>query len=279
VLQNAMDKRNEILRELKTALERNEFYLQYQPIFNDHKMTGVEALVRWNNAILGNIPPAVFIPLAEESNLILEVGQWVLDTACQQIKQWSDDPLCSDWSVAVNVSAKQLLKENFALLVQDCIDKHQIKPQSLQLEITESMLQGEVKTTTNTMRTLKALGIRFSLDDFGTGYSSLNYLTKLPIDTLKVDKSFVDYILKSEEDTSVVTTIISLAKSLKLDVVAEGVETAEQFEFLKQLNCDKFQGYYFSKPVSSGQLAFAAEFYCRTSQSGTELHGKSLREH
>lgn len=278
VLQSAMDKRNEILRELKTALERNELYLHYQPIFNDHKMTGVEALVRWHNAVLGNISPAVFIPLAEESNLILDIGQWVLDSACQQIKQWSHDPVCADWSVAVNVSAKQLLKDNFASLVQDCIDKHQIKPQNLQLEITESMLQGEVKTTTKTMRTLKALGIRFSLDDFGTGYSSLNYLTKLPIDTLKVDKSFVDYMLTSEEDASVVSTIISLAKSLKLDVVAEGVETAEQFEFLQQLNCDKFQGYFFSKPVPTAQLATAAEFYYRTSQSDTALNGKSNRE-
>lgn len=255
VLQRAMDRRNETLRELKTAIERNELSLHYQPVVNaDNRIKGVEALVRWHSPSLGPISPEVFIPLAEESTLILEIGQWVLRTACKQIHDWCSHPVRKHWVVAVNVSAKQLQRDNFVVSVIDTVNQYGISPASLQLEITESMLQEDVKNTTQAMGELKALGIRFSLDDFGTGYSSLNYLTKLPINTLKIDRSFVDRMLKSPEDASVVKTILSLARSLALDVVAEGVETEAQFMFLKQQRCPHFQGYLFSKPVNPENL-------------------------
>jgi diguanylate cyclase (GGDEF)-like protein len=255
VLQRAMDRRNETLRELKTAIERDELSLHYQPVVNaNNRIKGVEALVRWHSPSLGPISPEVFIPLAEESTLILDIGQWVLSTACKQIHDWRSHPTRKHWVVAVNVSAKQLQRENFVASVVATVNQYAIPPASLQLEITESMLQDDIKNTTLAMAELKALGIRFSLDDFGTGYSSLNYLTKLPINTLKIDRSFVDRMLQSTEDASVVKTILSLASSLALDVVAEGVETEAQFMFLKQQHCPHFQGYLFSKPVSPAHL-------------------------
>lgn len=256
VLQQAMDKRNQILRELKTAIEQRELVLHYQPIFNAaQQITGVEALLRWHNAALGMVSPAVFIPLAEESNLILDIGEWVLQTACQQLAEWHSHPVCRHWLMAVNVSAKQLQRDNFVSTVLEIIHTHAIPADKLQLEITETMLQGEIENTAAKMAALKSQGIRFSLDDFGTGYSSLNYLTKLPINTLKIDRSFVDSMLGSREDASVVQTILSLANSLHLDVVAEGVETMAQADFLRQLGCPKFQGYLFARPMSPAQLA------------------------
>jgi diguanylate cyclase (GGDEF)-like protein len=254
-LQKAMDQRNQILRELKTALEHQELQLFYQPIFDaQQQITGVEALLRWHSPVLGFVSPAVFIPLAEESNLILDIGNWVLQTACQQIAQWQSHPVRQHWIVAVNVSARQLQRANFVDTVTALVRQSQIPAACLQLEVTESMLQHDIDDTMQALSILKAMGVRFSLDDFGTGYSSLNYLTKLPIHTLKIDRSFVDRMLQSHEDASVVQTILALAKGLGLEVVAEGVETVEQFRFLQQAGCQKFQGYLFARPVPAEAL-------------------------
>lgn len=254
-LQAELNHRNIMLRELSQAISKQEFILFYQPIFNNKKATvGTEALIRWNNKTHGMVSPGEFIPLAEQSNLILEIGNWVLHSACKQLFHWSLDDYRSAWTIAVNVSARQLQQANFAETVKAAIQVHGANPYRLKLEITESMLQVNVEETIHTMKELRNIGIRFSLDDFGTGYSSLNYLTKLPIDTLKIDRSFVDNMINSQEDAAVVATILSLASTLKLDVVAEGVETQEQLNFLISAGCKSFQGYLLGRPVPAEQL-------------------------
>lgn len=254
-LQAAFNERNMILRELKLAITNNEFCLHYQPIYSKGKLTvGTEALIRWNNKVLGSVSPARFIPIAEQSTLILDIGYWVLDKACQQLFLWSLDECRSAWTVAVNVSARQLQQKDFVNQVKAALQKHHANPYRLKLEITESMLQVNVDKTIEAMKALREMGVRFSLDDFGTGFSSLNYLTKLPIDTLKIDRSFVISMINSKEDAAVVTTILSLASTLQLEVVAEGVETQEQFEFLVQAGCQCFQGYLLDKPMPPEQL-------------------------
>lgn len=254
-LQSEINKRNELLRELAKAIHQNEFILYYQPIYSQNKTTtGTEALIRWNSKALGMVSPARFIPLAEQSNLILDIGNWVLHTACKQLFLWSLDECRSAWTIAVNISAKQLQQANFVCTVKSALKEHGANPYRLKLEITESMLQVNVDETIQAMRELRQLGIRFLLDDFGTGFSSLNYLTKLPIDTLKIDQSFVNNMIKSQEDAAVVQTILSLAAALKLEVVAEGVETAEQFEFLNNAGCQLYQGYFLGKPMPADQL-------------------------
>lgn len=254
-LQAELNKRNEMLRELSLATHQHEFMLFYQPIYNKNKTTvGSEALIRWNSKTLGMVSPAQFIPLAEQSNLILYIGNWVLHTACKQLFRWSLDESRSAWTVAVNVSARQLQQPNFVETVKMTLKEHGANPSRLKLEITESMLQVNVDETIKAMKELCTLGIRFSLDDFGTGYSSLNYLTKLPIDTLKIDRSFVENMINSQEDAAVVATILSLASTLKLEVVAEGVETEEQLEFLIKSGCQSFQGYLLGRPMPADQL-------------------------
>lgn len=254
-LQAELHKRNEMLRLLTLATQQHEFSLFYQPIFNSHKTTvGCEALIRWNSSQLGMVSPALFIPLAEQSNLILAIGNWVLHTACKQLFLWSLDDCRSAWSVAVNVSAKQLQQPDFVDSVKMALKDHGANPYRLKLEITEGMLQVNVDETIKAMKELRQMGIRFSLDDFGTGYSSLHYLTKLPIDTLKIDRSFIDNMLNSQEDAAVVATILSLASTLKLEVVAEGVETQEQFDFLINSGCQSYQGYLLGRPVPAEQL-------------------------
>jgi len=250
-LQAELNRRNEMLRELKQAISKQEFILFYQPIYDNKKViVGTEALIRWNNKTHGMVSPGEFIPLAEQSNLILEIGNWVLHTACKQLTQWSLDECRSAWTVAVNVSARQLQQANFVETVKSALKVHGANPYRLKLEITESMLQVNVEETIQAMKELRNLGIRFSLDDFGTGFSSLNYLTKLPIDILKIDRSFVDNMINSQEDAAVVATILSLASTLKLDVVAEGVETQEQLNFLISAGCQSFQGFLLGRPVA-----------------------------
>lgn len=254
-LQSMLNKRNEMLRELTLAITKNELRLHYQPIFNQAKaVIGVEALVRWQSERLGMVSPNQFIPMAEQSNLILTIGNWVLHTACLQLQQWQSDPQRHQWTIAVNVSARQLQQDNFVETVTAALKQHNANPQLLKLEITESMLQANVADTIDAMKQLRQLGVHFSLDDFGTGYSSLSYLTKLPIHILKIDRSFVNNMMSSGEDFSVVTTILSLASSLKLEVVAEGVETPEQLQLLIDAGCHSFQGYLLGKPVPVDQL-------------------------
>jgi EAL domain-containing protein (putative c-di-GMP-specific phosphodiesterase class I) len=215
---------------------------------------GAEVLIRWNHPERGLVPPLQFIPLAEESALILLIGQWVLETACAQLKVWQQDPLTSELVLAVNVSAKQFLQADFKAQVQATMQRHVINPMRLKLELTESLLLDNLEDVIETMNALHEIGVRFSLDDFGTGYSSLSYLKRLPLDQLKIDQSFVRDIAIDSGDRAIVQTIIAMAHSLNLDVIAEGVETEDQRQFLLNKGCTHYQGYLFSKPVPIEQF-------------------------
>jgi diguanylate cyclase len=235
---------------LRKAIERNEFILHYQPQFDINKgtMCGVEALIRWNSPDLGMITPADFIPIAEETNLILPIGEWVLMTACKQNKEWQNkgyEPIC----VSVNISICQFKQVHFIETIQKALFDSKLDPQYLKLEITESLLLGDKKENIEKLESLKKLGIKISLDDFGSGYSSLSYIRYLPIDELKVDKSFIRDVPNELKDEAIIKTIIELANSLDVKVVCEGIEKKDQAEFLKQTNCHVIQGYYFSVPL------------------------------
>lgn len=249
-LQAEINARAELLRELRNAITNAEFRLYYQPVVDTGmKIVGVEALVRWRSERLGLVSPGQFIPLAEQSNLILPIGQWVLHEACTQLKKWEQDPARSEWTMAVNVSAKQFHDDGFVSNVLHTLDVTGAPANRLRIEITESMMQVNLRETTVKMQTLRALGVLFSLDDFGTGYSSLSYLKTLPLDQLKIDRSFVADILTDPNDAAIIRTILSLADHLSLSVVAEGVETLEQKQLLKSYGCQSYQGYLFGKPV------------------------------
>lgn len=250
--------RADTLRDLRLALERNELRLFYQPVVNaEGHAKGVEALVRWQHPQRGMVSPAQFIPLAEQTDLIVGIGGWVLHRACEQIKAWQDDPHLSRLSIAVNVSARQFRESDFVAQVKGVINRTGAPAHLLRLELTESMLHHDLQTTIETMRALRDIGIRFSLDDFGTGYSSLSYLKRLPLTQLKIDKSFVDDVLTDTSDTAITRSILALARSLELEVVAEGVETQEQLTFLKAEGCRVFQGYYFGRPAPMEQLVLS----------------------
>lgn len=239
---------------LRMALERQEFMVYYQSIVDlkTFKISGFEALIRWNHPEKGFISPAHFIPLAEETGLIVEIGEWVLREACQQMERWqkifpSDPPLF----VSVNLSSKQFVQSDLIQRVTQIISETQINPEGLKLEITESAVMDDVETATQMLKNLRALGIKLSIDDFGTGYSSLSYLHRFPIDTLKVDRSFVVSMSEDSENVEIVRTIVSLAQNLGMNVIAEGVETKEQLAALRKLGCENGQGYLFSKPVDA----------------------------
>ena len=249
-MQLAITTRTELERELRTAVKERQFKLYYQLQVNDkNQVLGAEVLIRWQHPLRGMISPAAFIPLAEETGLILEIGQWVIDTACAQLKVWQQDPKRNQLKLSVNVSAKQFHQTNFVQQVESTISRYRVNPSLLNLELTESMLIGDSEGTIACMNQFKKLGVNFELDDFGTGYSSLQYLKKLPLYQLKIDQSFVRDITLDANDRALVATIIILAHSLGLKVIAEGVETAEQLQFLKDNQCDHYQGYYFSQPL------------------------------
>ncbi|QLG89960.1 EAL domain-containing protein [Chitinibacter bivalviorum] len=236
--------------DFRAALEKNQFVLHYQPqIVGSTHLIGVEALVRWAHPVRQLIAPTEFIPLAEETGLIKTLGLWVLVSACQQIKRWSTDPQFCKLTIAVNVSAQQLRARNFVEQVKHALLATQADPTRLKLELTESLLVDNVQDTIEKMHSLKAMGVSFSLDDFGTGYSSLSYLKRLPLDQLKIDKSFVCDVLSDPNDAAIARTIIALADSLALNVIAEGVETEMQRDFLAHAGCHAYQGYYFSRPL------------------------------
>lgn len=248
-LQAEVTARAQLLNELRDALEQQQFCLYYQPIVDKfNQITGVEALIRWQHPLKGLVMPGAFIELAEQSNLILTLGQWVLDAACLQLKLWAAQPQKSFWTIAVNVSARQFHDEHFVEQVQQALARHGANPQLLRLELTESMLHQDLDLTVQKMQTLQQMGLRFSLDDFGTGYSSLSYLKKLPLDVLKIDRSFVTDVEHNSNAAAIVRTILALAANLELSVVAEGVETEAQRVCLLQAGCQTFQGYLFSKP-------------------------------
>ncbi len=241
---------------MQVGLKDKQFVLYYQiQVALDNTITGVEALIRWHHPQRGLISPAQFIPLAEESGLILELGQWVLEEACRQLVRWARHPVCSSWNIAVNVSTSQFIHSDFVANVLHALAITGANPQRLKLEITESMLINDIDSVIDKMAAIKLRGVSFSLDDFGTGYSSLSYLKRLPLDQLKIDQSFVRDLLHDASDAMIVRTILALGHNLQLQVIAEGVETCEQRNLLAEMGCDVFQGYYFGKPVAVGNLS------------------------
>jgi len=259
-MQAAVAVRIELEKSLRMALERKEFLLHYQlQLDSKGKPIGVEALARWSHSEHGLISPAAFIPLAEETGMILPLGQWVLETACAQLVEWAKKPETAKWTMAVNVSISQFSLPDFVGNVTKALQKTGADPRLLKLELTESMLAKDVDEVIIKMFEIKALGVSFSLDDFGTGYSSLSYLKRLPLDQLKIDQSFVRDLLSDANDAAIARTVIALGHSLGLKVIAEGVETAEQRDALARMGCDAYQGYYFARPVTADNLAKAVQ--------------------
>lgn len=254
-MQDAINTRADMERELRKAIEKQQFHLFYQIQVNDLGCPlGAEALIRWIHPERGLVSPFHFIPLAEETGLILPIGLWVLETACAQIKAWEQDSATRNLTLSINVSAKQFYQADFVSQVQSVVQRHAIDPMRLKLELTESMLLERIEDTIATMNELNVIGIRFSLDDFGVGYSSLQYLKRLPLYQLKIDQSFVRDIAIDSSDQAIVHTIIAMAHTLNLNVIAEGVETEEQKGLLLNSGCMYFQGYLFGKPVPIEQF-------------------------
>jgi len=243
-----------LINDLHRALERGEFTLHYQPQINlkSGKITGVEALIRWQHSQKGLIPPLKFIPIAEETRLILPIGQWILHTVCAQAVEWHKQGF--DLTVSVNLSTIQVEEQRLVELVDNTLRETGMNPKYLELELTENILIERPDAIYKIFQQLRERGVRLAIDDFGTGYSSLSYLSKLPIDKLKIDRSFVRDIADDADDRSIVEAIISMSHSLRLKAIAEGVETQEQEEILRRLNCDEIQGYLFSKPLPRDEL-------------------------
>jgi diguanylate cyclase (GGDEF)-like protein/PAS domain S-box-containing protein len=241
---------------LRGALEREEFTLQYQPKIDltSGAITGVEALLRWNNPALGSVSPVRFIPVAEETGLIVPIGKWVLNTACQQGAQWRRAGL-PPVPIAINVSSRQFADDRLYEDIADALRTTGLPPEMLEIELTEGMVMRDIERAVKILRAIKQLGVRIAIDDFGTGYSSLAQIRRFPIDTLKVDRSFVRNIQDDREGQAITDAIITMAKSLSLTVVAEGVETPAEAHFLRDRACDQMQGYYFSKPINSDAFA------------------------
>jgi diguanylate cyclase (GGDEF)-like protein/PAS domain S-box-containing protein len=242
--------------DLRRALERRELILHYQPVvtLDTGKISGAEALVRWMHPERGLVPPSEFIPLAEETGLIVPIGAWVLREACRQMRVWQEQVGFEALAIGVNLSSKQFAQPGLVAQVVSVLRDTGLSPKSLRLEVTESLLMDKQPHVADTMTELRAMGVRIDLDDFGTGYSSLSYLHQYPIDTLKIDRSFVARMGVTEEGLEIVNTILSLAKSLDMEVVAEGVETAEQLAQLRSLRCAYAQGYHLSRPVAGAQF-------------------------
>jgi EAL domain-containing protein (putative c-di-GMP-specific phosphodiesterase class I) len=253
-MQAAADSRLAIEKELRYALDRQELSLYFQPQVNSQgEILGAETLARWKHSEKGFISPDTFIPIAEATGLILPIGEWVLRTACEHLKLWHDNGLAIN-HLAVNVSPRQFRQPNFVSQVKEILDQTGADPNHLGLELTEGMVIDNILDTIEKMEALKKLGIELSIDDFGTGYSSLTYLKKMPLDILKIDKSFVRDIETDINDAAIVDTIISMASHLDLKVIAEGVETRFELDFLEEKGCPLYQGYLFSKPVPNEQF-------------------------
>lgn len=249
-MQAVVETRARLEAEMRRALKGHEFVLHYQLQYDARgQAIGAEALVRWNHPDRGLVPPGEFIPLAESSGLILSIGEWVLNTACRQLAAWQANSATRHLRMAVNVSARQFRQASFADQVRSALSEAGADPAGLKLEITETLLVDDVDDAIAKMETILSMGVEFSLDDFGTGYSSLSYLKRLPLRQLKIDQSFVNDMLDSASDAAIIRTILALGQSLGMSVIAEGVETAAQRDFLAQLGCNAFQGYFFAKPA------------------------------
>ncbi|MBY0341625.1 MAG: EAL domain-containing protein [Rhodocyclaceae bacterium] len=249
-MQAAVSLRVQMENDLRRALNKQEFVLYYQAqVDADGCLTGAEALVRWQHPQHGLMSPFNFIPVAEDSGLILQIGAWILETACHQLAAWARESGREHLTIAVNVSARQFRHADFVSQVNEALARSGANPQRLKLELTESQLVDNVEETIDKMHALRSLGVSFSLDDFGTGYSSLSYLKRLPLAQLKIDPSFVRDVLDNPSDAAIVRTVIALGHSLGLNVIAEGVETQAQRELLFRLGCHSYQGYLFSRPI------------------------------
>lgn len=255
LMEQELSRNSEILQILRKSIKNQELSVLYQPQVNIHtgQIVGYESLMRVNSKKLGLLSPSEFIPIAEESGLIVELGAWMLETACAFNKYLLD--LGHPLQVAVNISTVQLSQPNFTTMVQDVLKKTKLPPHLLELEVTESTLLSSLLNASNLLTSFQELGVRISLDDFGTGYSSLNYLTSLPINTLKIDKSFIDKISHNDKDNYIAESIISLAHKLNVNVIAEGVENHNQLAILQDKNCDIVQGFFFSRPLDAATLA------------------------
>jgi diguanylate cyclase (GGDEF)-like protein len=268
-MQRTVAARAALEADLRQGLRNNELLLHYQPqVDGNGYPTGAEALVRWEHPVRGMVSPAEFIPLAEETGLILPLGRWVLESACSQLACWATRPDTAHLTLAVNVSARQLRHPDFVEQVLEVLGRTGAPPRQLKLELTEGSLIEDVEDTIAKMFALKALGVGFSLDDFGTGYSSLAYLKRLPLNQLKIDQSFVRDVLTDANDATIARTIVTLGRSLGLAVIAEGVETEAQRDFLARHHCDAFQGYLFSRPLPADQF----DAFMRASARRTQDH-------
>lgn len=250
VINKKLTEKIETQSELRKAIDRDEFELFYQAQIDltTKKIIGFEALIRWNHPTKGLVNPKEFIYLAEETGLIVPIGKWVIRTACKQLKKWSEEGF-HDINMAVNLSARQFKDRDFVKQMIEIIDETGIDPNRLDLEITETIALDDLEYTVATITELKKIGVNFSLDDFGTGYSSMNYLKRLPVNNLKIDKSFLDTVMEDQSDQKIIQTIIALARNLDLNVIAEGVERSDQEKFLRSSNCNKAQGFLYSKPI------------------------------
>ena len=250
-----MRRRRELEKELREALKRNEMHLVFQPQvdYRNHNVVGVEALIRWQHPQHGFVSPDQFIPLAEQNGTIITIGEWVLDQACRQLREWHDQGF-SELRMAVNLSTVQLHHAELPRMVNNLLQIYRLPPRSLELEVTETGLMEDIGTAAQNLLSLRRAGALIAIDDFGTGYSSLSYLKSLPLDKIKIDKSFVQDLLDDEDDATIVRAIIQLGKSLGMQVIAEGVETAEQEAYIIAQGCNEGQGYLYSKPLTAREL-------------------------
>ena len=255
-LDTEIRRRRELQKHLREALSRNELHLVYQPQidYQTQQVVGVEALLRWQHPEHGLVAPELFIPLAEQNESIIPIGKWVLEQACQQLREWYDQGF-SGLRMAVNISTVQLRHAELPRLVANLLQMYRLPAGSLELEVTETGLMEDVSTSLQNLKSLRGCGALIAIDDFGTGYSSLSYLNSLPLDKIKIDKSFVRQLTEHDDDATIVRAIIQLAKNLKLQVIAEGVETAEQEAYIVNEGCDEGQGYFYSKPLPPRELA------------------------
>jgi EAL domain-containing protein (putative c-di-GMP-specific phosphodiesterase class I) len=249
--------------KLKEAIDMNRFVLYYQPQYDSksQKLRGVEALIRWQDESGKMISPGVFIPLAEKNGMIVPIGTWVLEEGIHKYAMWREKYNC-DMVLSLNISAIQYKRPDFVSNLLHIMEKYQVNPKDIELEITESVLIDDFEQVVEKLHTLKEYGIKISLDDFGTGYSSLSYLKGLPIDTLKIDKSFIDTVIQDESTQVITESIVSMVKKLGYETVAEGVETEEQYEYLKKIDCDNIQGFLLGKPMSADEIAVLLKQSC-----------------
>jgi EAL domain-containing protein (putative c-di-GMP-specific phosphodiesterase class I) len=262
-MQQSVNARAELEEDLRRALAEKRFILHYQPQMDaTGRLIGAEALLRWEHPTRGNVHPAEFIPVAEELGLIMQIGGWLLEEACSRLARWAGNPSTTELMLSVNVSVRQFHHPDFVQQVIDTLRASGADPNRLKIEITESLLIKDLEETKQKMMELKAMGVRFSLDDFGTGYSSLAYLQRLPLDQLKIDQSFVQDVVTNQNDASITRAIIGLAQNLGLTVIAEGVETEDQRNFLVEEGCRQFQGFLYHRPLPVASFeAFAATLH------------------